>query len=247
MLLRAFTINELLKITSTYQTRPKTKPKSKQGDGGNMANTFKVLAKDRILQCLILANVLCLFIYAQMDSTLIQYLTREQAPNLLTLISTMLLTNALVIICSQFVLLKIMTPHSLTTRISVGLMMLMLSQIWFAFNPMDFFVGWVGAVVVLSLGEAILFPSMSVHIDRIAPQALRGAYFGATSLYSLGFALAPIGGGYILEHWGGRWLFLSCAILTIALIVMYQWIARMSRPSSVTQTCQPTEQKTALI
>ena len=37
----------------------------------------------------------------------------------------------------------------------------------------------------MSLAETILFPTMNVHIDRLAPAKLRGAYFGAASFMSL--------------------------------------------------------------
>lgn len=67
-----------------------------------------ILLQDKLLQCLIFANILCMFIYAQMDSSLIQYLTRAGAPDLLTLISGMIFTNAMVIISTQFLLLKLM-------------------------------------------------------------------------------------------------------------------------------------------
>ncbi len=151
-----------------------------------------ILLEDKLLQCLILANVLCMFIYAQMDSSLIQYLTRSGAPDLLELISAMIFTNALVIISTQFLLLKIMARHSLIKRIQFGLVLLIISQVWLAMNPIDLFWGWIGAVIVMSLAETILFPTMNLHIDRLAPDHLRGAYFGAASFYEFGFAFAPL-------------------------------------------------------
>ena len=177
----------------------------------NFQQTMRVLLKDKLLQCLILANILCMFIYAQMDSSLIQYLTRAKVPNLLALISSIIFTNAVVIISSQFVLLKLMARLSIVHRIQIGLLLLLLmvSQVWLANNSLTFFWGWIGAIVVMSLAEAILFPTMNVHIDRLAPKHLRGAYFGAASFYDFGFAIAPLGGGIILDHFGGFWLFIS--------------------------------------
>ncbi len=195
--------------------------------------TLKILVQDRLLQCLILANILCMFIYGQMDTTLIQYLTRAEVPNLLALISSMILTNALVIITSQFVLLKIMARMSLVQRIQIGLVLLTSSQIWMALNPLDLFWGWIGAVAIMSLAEAILFPTMNVHIDRLAPDHLRGAYFGATAFYSLGFALAPLGGGLMLDHIGGFWLYLVSAFLCLVVIYLYSILESFKRPKEV--------------
>ena len=189
-----------------------------------------ILLQDNLLQCLIFANILCMFIYAQMDSSLIQYLTRAGAPDLLTLISGMIFTNAMVIISTQFLLLKLMACFPLVKRIQIGLLLLIGSQIWLAFNPLDLFWGWIGASVVMSVAETILFPTMNVHIDRLAPDHLRGAYFGAASFYDLGFALAPLGGGIILDYFGGQWLFLTGALLSVLVIYLYSILDKLPRP-----------------
>jgi len=191
---------------------------------------FKVLVADKLLQCLIFANILCMFIYAQMDSSLIQYLTRAKVPDLLELISAMIFTNALVIISTQFLLLKLMAGLSLINRIQTGLVLLMLSQIWLAVNPLTLFWGWIGAIVVMSLAETILFPTMNVHIDRLAPDHLRGAYFGAASFYEFGFAIAPLGGGIILDQLGGPSLFFIAAGLTLVVIYLYRILDKLPRP-----------------
>ncbi|REL36308.1 MDR family MFS transporter [Thalassotalea euphylliae] len=201
------------------------KPKS------NMLDTLKILAKDRVLQCLIVANIICKFVYAQMDSTLIQYLTRADVPELMKLISSMIFANAAVIVCLQFVLLKMMARLSLTSRIQVGLVLLALAQVWMAINPVTAFWGWIGAVVILSIGEAILFPTMNVHIDRLAPTHLRGAYFGAASFYYIGFALAPLGGGAMLDFLGGAWVFVIAALLVLLVMYLYSILDTLTRPN----------------
>jgi MFS family permease len=191
--------------------------------------TLFILKNDKLLQCLIVANILCMFIYSQMDTSLIQYLTRAEVPELLLLISSMIITNASVIICCQFLLLKMMTSLKLEHRIQIGLVLLAVSQVWLAVNPLTLFWGWIGAIVLMSLAEAILFPTMNVHIDRIAPKHLRGAYFGAASFYSIGFALAPLGGGLILDGLGGFWLFMMGAVLCFVVIYLYSILDKMPR------------------
>ncbi|WNC70743.1 MFS transporter [Thalassotalea psychrophila] len=215
-------------IEQVKQPVETTKPKS---DDASLSQIFSVLLQDRLLQCLIFANILCMFIYAQMDSSLIQYLTRQQVPDLLELISSMIFTNAVVIISTQFILLKLMSRLTLTVRIQIGLVLLMLSQIWLSVNPLDLFWGWIGAIIVMALAEAILFPTMNVHIDRLAPDHLRGAYFGASSFYDFGFALAPLGGGIILDHLGGPWLFMISAGLCLFVIYLYAILEKMPRPN----------------
>ena len=212
------------------QTSSKTKVDGRAGEGSQI---IKVLVADKLLQCLIFANILCMFIYAQMDSSLIQYLTRAKVPDVLELISAMIFTNALVIISTQFLLLKLMANLSLISRIQIGLVLLMCSQIWLAMNPLTLFWGWIGAIVVMSLAETILFPTMNVHIDRLAPDHLRGAYFGAASFYEFGYAIAPLGGGIILDNLGGPWLFFIAAALTLIVMYLYSILDKMPRPDFV--------------
>ena len=216
--------------TNDVHTQPASTGKEKSAGSEKI---IKVLTADKLLQCLILANILCMFIYAQMDSSLIQYLTRAKVPDLLELISAMIFTNALVIISTQFLLLKLMASLCLVSRIQVGLVLLMCSQIWLAVNPLTLFWGWIGAIVVMSLAETILFPTMNVHIDRLAPEHLRGAYFGAASFYEFGYAIAPLGGGIILDQLGGSWLFFIAAALTLVVMYLYSILDKLPRPDFV--------------
>jgi len=195
-----------------------------------LKKTVSLLIKDKILQLLIIANILCMFIYGQMDSSLIQYLTRAEVPQLLKLLSSIIFTNAMVIIICQFLLLKLMTAVPLIKRIQIGLVLLTFSQIWLALNPLHLFWGWIGAVIIMSLAETILFPTMNVHIDRLAPKDLRGAYFGAASFYEIGFALAPLFGGIILDELGGFWLFMIGAQLCLVVIYLYWKLDQLTKP-----------------
>ena len=89
----------------------KNKKKSKQNQhktSHNFKQIIALLSKDHVFLLIMLANMLILFIYAQGDSSLIQYLTRAEIPKLVTLISYIIVLNSLVIVIFQFPLLKLM-------------------------------------------------------------------------------------------------------------------------------------------
>jgi hypothetical protein len=73
-----------------------------------------------------------------MDLSLIQYLTWAEVPDLILLISSMIVANSLLIICSEFVLLKMMASMALDSCIQIGLLLFAVSQLWFAVNLIDF-------------------------------------------------------------------------------------------------------------
>jgi MFS family permease len=196
----------------------------------NFRGTLAALRKDHVFLVVIVANVLTLFIYAHMDSSLVQYLTRANAPNLVKLISSVILVNALTIVLFQFPLLRLMRKIEIKGRIVIGLGVLAAGQVWFALNPVHWFAGWMGATFVVSLAEAVLFPTMSVQIDRLAPDHLRGSYFGASSFYSLGWSAAPLVGGIVIEWWSGPALYWLMFGLCGLVFLLYQLTERLSRP-----------------
>ncbi|WP_444904180.1 MDR family MFS transporter [Microbulbifer sp. CnH-101-E] len=201
------------------------------GDGSvDLGSTLAILRRDQVFMVVIVANILTMFIYAHMDSSLVQYLTRAEAPRLVELISSMIFVNAMTIVLLQFPLMQLMRKLDINGRIMIGLVILAAAQMWFALNPVHWFWGWMGATFVLSLAEAILFPTMSVQIDRLAPEHLRGTYFGASSFYALGWALAPLAGGVVLEWWGGPTLYWMLLALCCVVFALYRTTAYLSRP-----------------
>lgn len=59
-------------------------------------------------------------------------------------------------------------------------------------------------VVVWTLGEMLLFPGMVAYVADVSPDGQRGAYMGAfgASIW-IALIVAPLGGTYLLEHYGG--------------------------------------------
>ena len=68
------------------------------------------------------------------------------------------------------------------------------------------------SVLIWTCGEMLQTPSNAALIAALSPVALRGRYQGINSLsWSAGTALAPIFGGFVLEHFGRSALWLGCA------------------------------------
>tara|TARA_Y100000588_G_C14266640_1_gene930217 strand:+ start:2185 stop:2649 length:465 start_codon:yes stop_codon:yes gene_type:complete len=137
------------------------------------------------------------------------------------LIAGMVLINTLTVILFQFPLLKLLQRFSLTFRAKLGVCLMGGSQLIFIVSPVDSVHGLFAACFVLSLGEVIAFPTINVQIDRLAPPKLRGAYFGAASLHTLGFVLAPIVGGMIIDSSDAMWLFCLCLMLCLITLYFY--------------------------
>ncbi len=205
----------------------------------NFAATLNVIRKDNIFVKLMVANFIMMFVYAQVESSIPQVIVRSSIADAAQLIAGLVLVNTLTIIVFQFPMLKWLEHVPLFVRTRIGMILMAIAQIGFLFTPNDWPLGWGIACFILSLGEVIAFPTLNVQIDRMAPPHLRGSYFGAAALYSLGFAIAPLLGGVVIEMLSAYWVFVLCFILCLVMIWLY-WLAEHTEDSvereSMTQT-----------
>jgi len=195
---------------------------------------LRVVARDRAFMLFILANLLMMLVYAQMESPLIQYLTRAGAPEVETLVALLVATNAVTIITLQFPLLHLTRRWRVSLRLQFSILLMAGAQVLFAMSSPALHWPWLLAVFLLSVGEAVLFPLFNVLIDDMAPSHLKGSYFGASALSGLGWALAPLAGGSLLQVWDGPALF---AVMTGICVLVFALYGAGSRQAHVS-VCQ---------
>ncbi|MGY3888019.1 MDR family MFS transporter [Aeromonas aquatica] len=201
--------------------------------GPGMRAVLRVLWQDRGFLLLTLANVLLMLVYAQFESPLIQYLTRAGTPEVERLIGWLVSANALTIVILQFPLLHLTANWLIKSRLQLGVAIFLGAQLLFALGDTAIWWHWIVAVILLSVGECILFPLLNVLIDQMAPSHLKGSYFGAASMSGLGIAIGALLGGWILTNWGGSWLYGLMALLCLAILVLYGWGTRIPRPTLI--------------
>ncbi|MBQ4836261.1 MFS transporter [Pseudoalteromonas luteoviolacea] len=216
----------LLALIVKQASAMKVERDSAQNSVPSFGAWLRILRQDTRFLWVLLATFLIYLVFGQGDSSLVQYLTRAQVPELAVLISSLIITNSLIIVIFQFPLLHVMRDWSIQSRLYCGGWILILSQLMMAFNPVSSFWGWIGAVAVLSFSEAIMFSNINIYIDRMAPSHLKASYFGAAGLCSLGFAFAPLLGGVLLDWGSGTTLFIAMAIASLKAIYLYRLAAR---------------------
>ncbi|HQQ76917.1 MAG TPA: MFS transporter [Thermoanaerobaculia bacterium] len=91
----------------------------------------------------------------------------------------------------------------------------------------------VATVVVWTFGEMILVPSMSSWVADVAPPDKRGAYMG---LYTMAFSFALVLGGplgtTLLEHGGGRTLWLTMLALGLLSAALFTRVKEPGRAAA---------------
>ncbi|WP_340689282.1 MFS transporter [Aeromonas encheleia] len=202
-----------------------------RSSGLGLRDAIRVLWLDRGFLLLVMANLLMVLVYSQFHSPLVQYLTRAETPEVARLVAILVTINALTVVVLQFPLLHLLARWPGKVRLQLGIMLFLGAQVLFALGDPAQWSHWIGAVLLLSVGETILFPLLNVLIDQMSPPHLKGSYFGAGALAGLGGAIGAVLGGWIIERWSGQSLYILMTLLCVLTSLLYAWGARIPRPS----------------
>ncbi|MBH2760536.1 MFS transporter [Serratia ureilytica] len=164
----------------------------------------RLILKDNVYVIVLISSILCYLVYSQIDSVVPQYLLMLDSVLAVDLVTVLLVTNAITVLVAQFYLVPYFVDTPIEKRITIGALILAVSQVLFWSNETTSSLWWAGCAVVFSIAEAILLPNLSILLDRLAPAHYRGAYLGASTLVMLGLSLGRIIGGALLEWWGGN-------------------------------------------
>ncbi|WP_095146630.1 MFS transporter [Pseudomonas sp. Irchel s3b6] len=188
-------------------------------DGAHPSTPFlavgKLLLQDYRLVCFTLGGLLSAVVFGQFAAYLSQYLVVTTTPETTyRIISAALATNALTVIGLQYAIGRRISHRHLSRWLAAGLSMFILGLAGFALSTTV--VLWVISMVIFTIGEIIVFPAEYMFIDKIAPDHLRGMYYGAQNLASLGAALGPVLCGIVLASQPPHYIFYMLALFIVA-------------------------------
>ncbi|MFD0825924.1 MDR family MFS transporter [Neobacillus sp. M.A.Huq-85] len=184
----------------------------------SIINAFRIIRKDRALMFLILGSILVNIGYVQLDSNLPQHL-EAKLQNGVVIFSVLLTINAVMVVVLQMPISHIAEKFKPMQAMLAGSIFMAAGLFGFSFIS-----GWVTAVfsiILLTLGEILIFPSSSILIDHLAPEHLRGAYFGAGQFRKIGNFLGPVLGGFLLSHVHGQVMFWMIAVITFGSLFFF--------------------------
>lgn len=180
---------------------------------------FEVVVKDKAFRLYMVAGVFGAIGYSQMSSTLAKYAEMSVVDGT-KLFAILMSVNAIVVVLMQMPLMRWSEKRTPLTSIVVGNVAYALGDVGFAFA-----ISWsvfIIAMVVFTLGEILTFTASDVLIDRMAPEDMRGTYYGAKSFSNLGQFIGPWMGGIFLATLGGSALF--CVVAAFSLTsTAFQW------------------------
>ncbi|WLH87474.1 MFS transporter [Pseudomonas sp. FP2338] len=179
-----------------------------------------LLLRDYRLVCFTLGGLLSAVVFGQFTAYLSQYLIVTTTPQeTYRIISTLVATNALMVISLQYSLGKRISPRYLNRWLAAGLSLFIVGLGGFALSTT--LVMWVLSMAIFTLGEIIVFPAEYMFIDNIAPNHLRGMYYAAQNLSNVGAALGPVLCGWVLATQPAYSMFYMLVVFVVAGGLMY--------------------------
>lgn len=205
----------------------------------SMIDSFNCLKKDRFLRLIVLLNILITMVYSFIDTPLINTLIDLKIQEPEKLFSLILSTAAIFILVLYYPIQSMIKNLNTTLKMAYGCVLLLISQIAFHFclhyNPDQYIYIYIIPSIIMSIAECIIFSSTNPQILELSPNDERGAYLGASSLYSSGTFLAPIMGALIITNLGSNYVFISTSIITIIVAYAYYFIYSNKIVSSQTK------------
>lgn len=200
-----------------------TIPETISSKGTTIREAFSVVRNDKVFTLFILAFILTSFGYSQLFGTLPQFFGASKSINNgAELFATLLTLNAVSVVALQFPILRIAKNyHPIystmfgTIVLAVGLIGFgVIENVWLLYGVMIFF----------TIGEILMTTMSDYYVDTIAPNDLRGTYFGAMAFSGIGSIIGPIIGGGLLAYFGwngGLYIFMILGLITVSGLPLY--------------------------
>ncbi|RNB79514.1 MFS transporter [Brevibacillus fluminis] len=156
----------------------------------------KTVFTDKVFRYFLLGNVFVAGAYSHLDTTLSQYIGNDRVEAY----SFLFIVNTLSVLVFQFPLAKLMKRFSSLTSLKAGCLLFGIGL--FGFGMFDNMVLLAFSMVLFTIGEILCFVIGDVLIGEIAPEHLRGAYYGASGFAFIGQSAGAWLGGILLNAFG---------------------------------------------
>lgn len=184
-----------LLLGATRDASPTTSGSAPQ----SFLNTLMILKNDRTMVLFTLGCLLSTLVHGRFTLYLSQYLlvTHTQQQTLDTM-AALLACNAITVILLQYQVGRWLSREHLRHWIAGGTALFIVGLI--GFSLADSLLGWCVAMFIFTLGEMIIYPADFLFVDTLAPETLRGSYYGAQNLAALGGGASLVLCGFLLMH-----------------------------------------------
>jgi MFS family permease len=197
----------------------------------NTVAGYQIVLRDLAFMGFLLAGMIVLIVYQQQYSSFPVYLRDVHSIDSKNY-GVMLSISGLEVVLFQFWI-------SRTIRKFAPFLMMMLGALFLAagFGMMGFvggFVLFLVAVIVITIGEMIFYPTGQVLAANFAPEEMRGRYMAVYGLaWAIPATIGPAAAGLILDHYNPNLLWyiggVLCALAAAGFYALHIWLGAQRR------------------
>lgn len=152
----------------------------------DLRQTLGILLRDRCLVYFTLGSTFGSIVFGQFTGYLSQYLIIiADAAYAYKVIGAIMITNATIVIAFQYVMSSRMKQDNLLRWLFFGTLFFIIGLAGFMLAGPSVLL-WMIAMVIFSFGELIVIPVEYMFIDFIAPENMKGSYYGMQNLSNIG-------------------------------------------------------------
>ncbi|MGE5552852.1 MAG: MDR family MFS transporter [Betaproteobacteria bacterium] len=211
----AFTVMVILWV-------PETRPERPGRPGARAGGSYREVLSDSLLMLFVLVGILVGTSYAQLETTLPLYLTKQLALPMRTYTTLLALNGALVVVF-QAPLTWLIAPWRTgrTLALSSALYALGFASYAFLRTQPPLLV----MMVVITLAEMLASPSYSRFVADLAPPHLRGRYMAVSGLsWAAAGVIGPALGGTVMAGLGGASVWVVASALCALAVPLYLYL-----------------------
>jgi len=226
LLFIADAVISLISAFIVWRAMPETKPVAQPGAqqesiGGTFKGYSRVL-RDTLFVLFIGANVLMVFVYMNMNTTLGVYL-RDVHGIIEARYGLILSMNAAMVVLFQFPITRRIEKLPPMMMMALGSALYAVGFAMYGF--VSTFTLFLVAMAIITIGEMLTAPVGQALIARFAPEDMRGRYMAIAGFsYGIPYAVGPLFAGLILDNTDPRILWWAAGIIGIMAVTMFVWL-----------------------
>lgn len=208
------------------------------GEDAGFWHAFRVVKSDGVFLYFVFLVLIIGLVFAQLEVTLILDISlifdqlggTYESPA--QIYAQLISLTGLTVLVAVVPMTKLVQNQSMFNRSLIGSAIFTIGFVLVAcahILPFGYFYNLAIALVIITIGEVVMFPTFAIIQDRMAPEHLKGSYMGVATLSEFGYALAPAVGGFLLQYGGSETLWLTMAALSIFVAANFWWLKSRSQ------------------
>jgi MFS family permease len=228
-----------------YRAIPETKPEPHaQAESQSFWQTligYRVVLRDAAFMAFMVAGMLMLVVYQQMYGTLSVYLRDNHNINP-SGYGFLMTTSAITVVLFQFWVSRLIKHRPPFLMMAFGTVFYMIG--FALFGVVTVYALFALNIVIITIGEMIVFPTSQALATNFAPEAMRGRYMAIFGLsWAVPSTIGPGAAGYILDNFNPNLLwYMGGAICGLSVLAFYALHLRLgARPqfAPIRESTQP--------